>query len=171
MFFEPIFQQKSDAIGTLRASKDQKLLVTLLQLSSGSVFTQFVSYIRLQESTMLESQKSFCKEVIKCFGEEHLRRPSLAELMELSEYYARLGFPGCIGAVDCSGWEWKNCPVASHGQNKGKDCKPMLRVEVISDDKLMIWHVMFGSPGSKNDISIMSQSELCNDIRGGNGLL
>lgn len=43
----------------------------------------------------------------------------------------------------------------------------MLRMEVVSDDKLVIWHVMFGSPGSKNDISIMSQSNLFNDIRGG----
>jgi len=41
----------------------------------------------------------------------------------------------------------------------------MLRMEVVCDDRLRIWHVMFGCPGSKNDISIMQQSSLFNDKR------
>jgi uncharacterized membrane protein YiaA len=35
------------------------------------------------------------------------------------------------------------------------------------DDYLYIWHVCFGSPGSKNDISIMNNSDFFNAIRVG----
>jgi Plant transposon protein len=37
----------------------------------------------------------------------------------------------------------------------------------VCDDFLRIWHVNFGSPGSRNDISIYHQSRLFNDIRAG----
>lgn len=43
----------------------------------------------------------------------------------------------------------------------------MCRMEVVCDDFLYIWHVMFGTPGSKNDINIMDQSPLFNAVRNG----
>ncbi|PXF49586.1 hypothetical protein BWQ96_00656 [Gracilariopsis chorda] len=38
---------------------------------------------------------------------------------------------------------------------------------VVCDDLLRIWHVMFGTPGAKDDLSIMEQSNLYNAVRGG----
>lgn len=161
------FIQRKDASWTFGATTDQKMTGALLQLSSGVSADHLVSYIRLHESTLLSTLKEFCRTVVECFRDEHLRRPSESDIKKIESDYSRLGFPGCLGAVDCSGWEWRNCPVAWHGQYKGKENKPMLRMEVLCDDKLHIWHMMFGSPGAKNDISIMSQSSLFNDIRNG----
>lgn len=76
-----------------------------------------------------------------------------------------MGFPGCLGAVDCVSWSWENCPVAWQGQFKGKDKKPSIRLEVVCDDKLRIWHLKFGTPGAKNYVSIVNASSLFNAIR------
>jgi hypothetical protein len=40
-------------------------------------------------------------------------------------------------------------------------------MEVVCDDYLYIWHLMFGIPGSKNDINIMNASPLFSNIRAG----
>jgi Plant transposon protein len=40
-------------------------------------------------------------------------------------------------------------------------------MEVICDDKLRIWHLFFGVPGSRNDINIMNMSPLFQLIRAG----
>jgi hypothetical protein len=40
-------------------------------------------------------------------------------------------------------------------------------MEVVCDDYLYIWHLMFGIPGSKNDNNIMNASPLFSNIRAG----
>lgn len=42
-----------------------------------------------------------------------LSRPD--EIIEIEDWYRKLGFPGCIGRVDCAGWEWDLCPVERQG--------------------------------------------------------
>lgn len=56
-----------------------------------------------------------------------------------------------------------------HGQYTGKEGKPTLRLEVVCDDNLCIWHAMFGIPGARNDKSIVNQSTLFNGIRNRKG--
>jgi hypothetical protein len=59
------------------------------------------------------------------------------------------------------------CPVGWQGQYRGKDRKACIRMEVICDDFLRIWHCMFGAPGSNNDIQIFEQSTHFNLMRSG----
>jgi Plant transposon protein len=81
--------------------------------------------------------------------------------------YAQWGFPGAIGCVDCASWEWDACPVAWQGNHKGISKKPCNRMEIVCDDYQYIWHVMFGTPGSKNEINILHYSTLFKKIRTG----
>ena len=59
-------------------------------------------------------------------------------------------------------------PVAHQGKNRGKGKKSEIRMEVIYDESLWIWHVFFGCPGSFNDINILDCSPLFSDVRAGN---
>jgi Plant transposon protein len=126
-----------------------------------------VEYCCVSESTASESLKRFCAAVPVALGHEYLRSPTAEELVRIKAEYASLGFPGCIGCGDCASWEWDNCPIAWQGNHRGKGKEAECRMEVICDDYLYIWHLMFGIPGSKNNINIMNASALFNVIRAG----
>ena len=164
---DSFFHQKQDCCGHLRASSDQKLCAALRILSTGAAADTLVDYFRLSETLLLDTMRRFCKTLIAAFGDEYLRRPTASDISSIQRDFAELGFPGCLGAVDCSRWQWNNCPAGYQGQYIGKEGKPCIRLEVVSDDQFWIWHVMFGVPGARNDISIVNQSTFFNDIRSG----
>jgi Plant transposon protein len=87
--------------------------------------------------------------------------------MQISSEFEALGFPGCIGSVDCASWYWDMCPMAWQCQCRGKDKKPDVRMEVVCDDYLRICWLNFGVRGSKNDVQIYHSSNLFNNIRTG----
>ena len=39
------------------------------------------------------------------FNDEDLRDLSAEELQSIANEYERLGFSGCVGCLDCAGWE------------------------------------------------------------------
>jgi Plant transposon protein len=161
------FQERSDALGMPGLSTDIKITAALRQLSLGVGADAVVEYCRVSESTASECLKRFCAAVSAALGKEYLRNPMAQELARIESEYAALGYPGCIGCVDCASWEWDNCPVALQGNHRGKGKKAECRVEVVCDDYLYIWHLLFGTPGSKNDINIMKASTLFSNIRAG----
>jgi Plant transposon protein len=159
--------EKSDALGRPGVSTDVKITAALRQLSLGVGSDGVVEYCRVSESTASESLKRFCTAVPIALGHEYLRNPTAQEFERIEAEYAPLGFPGRIGCVECASWEWDNCPIAWQGNHRGKGKKAACRMEVICNDYLYIRHLMFGTPGSKNDINIMNTSPLYNDIRAG----
>ena len=76
-------------------------------------------YVRMSESTCLESLYKFCKAVIAVFGPEYLREPTAEDTACLLAMNASMGFPGMLDSIGCMHWEWKNCPSAWQGQYKG----------------------------------------------------
>lgn len=109
----------------------------------------------------------FCVAVIACFGVEYLRAPTAEDLLQIEKQFRGVGFPGCIGAVDCAGWGWKNCPKDLQGIMVGKDGKPVLPLEAVCDLDLWCWHMQFGFPGSMNDINILNASEHFSSVLSG----
>ena len=94
----------------------------------------------------------------------------MEEMVDIEKHYASLEFPECLGSVDCAIWKWEKCPVDWQGLYKGKEKSPGCRREVVCNDFLRIYHVMFGAPGAKNDLRILQQSKHYNAIRTGNWL-
>jgi hypothetical protein len=121
----------------------------------------------LAESTNAQCVKKFCAAVVELFEGQWLRLPTMDDIREIEIQYRKLGFPGGIGCLDCASWEWDACPIGWQGLCKGKDSKPVLRMEGICDDFLWIWWVNFGAPGAKNDVQIFHHSPLFNSIRTG----
>jgi hypothetical protein len=123
--------------------------------------------VRLSESTISECLKHFCAAVVNRFASNYLRSSTLEDLQAIEAEYCKLDFPGCIGCLDCVSWSWDKCPVVDQGRYGGRDKNPNVRMEVICDDKLRIWHLFFGVPGSRNDINIVNMSPLFLMIRTG----
>ena len=69
-------------------------------------------YIRIGESTAIESLKRFVKAVVAIFSDEYLRSPNNNDIARLLAIGESRGFPGMLGSIDCMHWKWKNCLTA-----------------------------------------------------------
>jgi hypothetical protein len=162
------FQQKANCTGKLGASSLQKITAALRMLAYGAPADIIDEYVRMGESTIIESFKRFNRAIIEMYGEKYLRKPTEEELMRIAESNAARGFPGCIGSIDCMHWRWKNCPKALAGQFKGyKKDGPTVVLEAVVDQDLTFWHAFFGLPGSLNDLNVLEQSPLLRDLFSG----
>ncbi|GKE99346.1 ALP1-like protein isoform X1, partial [Tanacetum coccineum] len=89
----------------------------------------------------------------------------LDEYMQISERSSRLaldhfyrhheekhGFPGMLGSLDCTDWEWFGCSYAFKGQYVRRDhgSNSFILLEAVASQDLWIWHAFFGVAGSNN---------------------
>lgn len=161
------FVQKRDAKQQFGFTARQKMASAIFQLGYGAPADSLDSYLRMAESTSIESLKCFCKTVIACFAEEYLRRPTQSDVDRLLEVNKARGFPGMLGSLDCMQWVWKNCPTSWHGVYAGKEKAPTIVLEAVASQDLWIWHCFFGVPGSNNDLTVLSSSTLFKQLRDG----
>ncbi|XP_038678360.1 uncharacterized protein LOC119979801 [Tripterygium wilfordii] len=128
---EPYFQQRRDAAGRLGLSSLQKITAALRILASG-VATDFMDkYVRISESTAIESVKYFAKAVISIFVPKYLRSPNSNDIELLLALNKTRGFPGMLGSIDCMHWKWKNCLTAWKGSHN--DINVLERSHVFSE--------------------------------------
>ena len=154
------FKRKKNAAGKMGFYPAQKVTAALRQLCYGISPVAVDEYLKIGESTALESLKRFCVAIVEVFEEEYLRRPNEADVKRLLKINENRGFPGMLGSVDCMHWTWKNCPTAFHGQFTGKEKVPTIILEAVASYDLWIWHAFFGLPGSLNDINVLDRSDL-----------
>ncbi|PXF40873.1 hypothetical protein BWQ96_09418 [Gracilariopsis chorda] len=102
---DPYFIQKPDAFLRDGASTDQKLSAGLRQLCFGVSADAVVDYVRMAESTNMECLKRFVYAVFDAFEGPWLRYPNEEDIARIEDSYSSLGFPGCLGCVDCASWE------------------------------------------------------------------
>ncbi len=103
--------------------------------------------------------KAFCKCTNDSFAAQYLRSPTTNDLRMVEDRFASAGFPGCIGVCGIAqGGTWDNCPKALSGLLSGKDKVQKLKMEVICDLDLYIWHIFCGLSGTMNDIDVMDVS-------------
>ena len=158
------FRQKKDAVGRLSLSPLQKCTAAIRVLAYGSAADAVDEYLRLGAATARLCVEQFVEGIIYCFGDEYLRRPTLADLQRLLYIGEQRGFPGMIGNIDCMHWEWKNCPTAWKGQYSRGSGKPTIVLEAVASYDLWIWHAFFGPPGTLNDINVLDRSPVFDDI-------
>ena len=158
------FVQKRNCAGVLGLSCFQKVTAALRMLTYGVSADAIDEYIRIGESTALESLHRFVAAVVGIFEAEYLRHPNEADIARLFAVNEKRGFPGMLGSIDCMHWAWKNCPVESQGQYKGHVNQPTIILEAVASQDLWCWHVFFGMPGSHNDINVLHRSPLFDNL-------
>jgi len=66
---------------------------------------------------------------VDAFGHSYLRSPTPEELQRILTRNAERGMPACIGSLDCSHWEWWNCPKAFAGMYQNRHGKRSVVME------------------------------------------
>ena len=155
--YDPYFIQRTDVIGVLGLSSLQKIADAYRILAYGTPADSLDEYIRIGESTAIESLRRFVKAVIAMFGDHYLRSPNNINIARLLQTGEQQGFPGMLGSIDCMHWKWKNCPTAWQGMYTSHCHEPIIILEAVASQDLWIWHAFFGLLGLLNDINVLDR--------------
>ena len=90
------FVQRQDGFGRLELSSLQKITAVFRMLAYGVPVDSINEYIKIGESTTIESMKRFCRAVVEVFGENYLRAPNANDVARLLEIGEKRGFPGML---------------------------------------------------------------------------
>ncbi|KAF8377981.1 hypothetical protein HHK36_031370 [Tetracentron sinense] len=92
----PYFVQKTDTLGMLSLSSLQKI-ITAMRMLAYEVAADYVDeYVRIGESTAIESLKKFVQAVVSIFFDEYLRPSNNDDTARLLAVGENRGFPGII---------------------------------------------------------------------------
>ncbi|XP_042963607.1 uncharacterized protein LOC122297537 [Carya illinoinensis] len=91
--YEPYFVQRRDNAGRLGLSSMQKITAALRMLAYGVTGDFMDEYIRIGESTAMESLKRFSETIVSVFSDEYLRSPNANDIARLLLVGEQRGFP------------------------------------------------------------------------------
>ncbi|XP_042400159.1 uncharacterized protein LOC121989924 [Zingiber officinale] len=91
------FIQRRDGLGRLGLPSLQKITAAFRILAYGVPADATDEYIKIGESTAIESVKRFCRAIVEVFGEQYLRSPNAHDVVRLLHIGELRGFPAaCI---------------------------------------------------------------------------
>lgn len=163
----PWWKQSVNATGRIQAHPLQKLVAAFRVLAYGEAADRADEYCRISRTTIDLAVKKLIDFVCAEYGAAYLRSPNDAEIAHLLKRISERGMPGCIGSLDCSQWEWKNCPKGHAGMYQNRKGRRSVVMDTVCDENLYIWHLFVGCPGSMNDLNVMQQSPLYQSITAG----
>ena len=109
---ESYFVQKRNSAGVLGLSSLQKMTAALRMLAYGVAADFMDEFLRIEESTAMNSLFYFVKAVVEIYSDQYLRSPNNNDIARLLAVGKSRGFPEMLGSIDCIHWTWKNCPAA-----------------------------------------------------------
>nr|KAJ0198376.1 hypothetical protein LSAT_V11C700370070 [Lactuca sativa] len=105
------FQLRWDAKGKCGFTTIQKCTAILRQLTYGITADASDEYLKMSERIGRECTYLFYEYVIELYRDIYLRHPAKSDVEQLYvAHQAKYGFPGMLGSIDCTHWEWENCP-------------------------------------------------------------
>ncbi|GKD55605.1 ALP1-like protein [Tanacetum coccineum] len=101
-------------------------------------------YMQMSERIPCLALDHFCQSVMQIYGPEYLRKPTVTDVEKVYLHHEeKHGFPGMLGSLDCTDWEWFGCPYAFKAQYVRRDhgLNPFILLEAVASQDLWIWHV------------------------------
>ncbi|XP_076943373.1 uncharacterized protein LOC143613585 [Bidens hawaiensis] len=145
------FQQREDERGKPGFSPMQKWTTAIHQLAYGIMNDAMEEYLKMLETVACEA--------LYTFYECELTQTDIQKIYEVHQQ--RHGFPGMLGSLDCTHWDWEACQVTWQGQYHRSDYDgPTIIIEVVASFDLWIWHAFFGMPGANNVIAMINVSPI-----------
>jgi len=89
------FVQRRDGCGKLGLSGFQKVTAVFRMLAYGVSADSTDEYVKIGESTVLESLKRFCRAIVEVFGERYLRTPNANDVARLLQIGQQRVFQVC----------------------------------------------------------------------------
>ena len=126
----PDFADAPDAIGRPGTPLYLKVLASLRVLGRGECFDTCDELSDIAAPTL----NAFFHRFIDWLHRQYdvwVRFPATeTEIERVLQQYATLGFPGCVGSIDCCHVHWDRCPAAETNENTGKEGYPTRSFEV-----------------------------------------
>lgn len=157
------WKQRTNGIGFKCIPTDLKLLSALRILSTGTSTDSLDDAVYMSQESIRLYFRQFCIDILEIYGGRFFNRlPTVAELSSIEQKFADVGFPGCIGSVDCMKYVWKNCPATMKGQylNSRESKSATVQCEGWCDHDLYCWSWFSGRPGTNNDLNVLARSPL-----------
>ena len=161
-------EDRRDAIGRQVAGLDIMLLAFLAYAGDTIKPCHFYTCTNLKEAVHYNFFRQFC-----LFGRNTLhpllvRCPSTADEFEAAMSVFKLaGFPGCLGAMDCTHVRLWKCPASLYNAYKGKEGYPSLVFQVVVDGQRRVLSSSRGFQGSFNDKQVTQRDVFAKKIAAG----
>ena len=98
--YDSYFIQRTYGIGVLGLSSLQKITAAYRIIAYETLADSVDEYIRIGESTAIESLRRFVNAVIAMFGDHYLRSPNNIDIARLLQTGEQRGFPSMLGSID-----------------------------------------------------------------------
>ncbi|GJX20605.1 ALP1-like protein [Tanacetum coccineum] len=119
------FSDNIDCTGKEGISPLMKCTSAIRQLTYGILPDFLDEYLQLSTKSSRLSLYYFCTSVMEIFGPEYLRKPTMTDVLKLYRHHEeKHGFPGMLGSLDCTDWEWFGCPYGFKAQYVRRDHAP-----------------------------------------------
>jgi hypothetical protein len=80
-------------------------------LGRASCFDDFADFCGTGPEVHRSFFHQFCKKFVARYKEQFIKPPiSDHEIDKTLKVYEKIGFPGCIGSMDCTHIPWDRCP-------------------------------------------------------------
>jgi hypothetical protein len=109
------FHRTSNDAGLPGFATIQKVTTVIQILRYRGPADRLDEYIRMGESTTLETMNKFTRTIVAEYGHIYLREPNAHDIARLLHIAEERGFLGILGSIDCMHWEWEKCPTVVHG--------------------------------------------------------
>lgn len=140
-----------------------KVLIALRMLARGNVVDDLVEMSEASSFIVRHCFKTFILNFAREFKDAFITMPTGEELEKIMAIYARLGFPGALGSMDCTHVRWLVCPRNLTNLCTGKEAFPTLSFQVVVDHARKIHHVSVSGFGSMNDINMCTVDVIVKD--------
>nr|GFD33846.1 hypothetical protein [Tanacetum cinerariifolium] len=132
------FTSRLDCTGRMSISALMKCTAVIRQFTYGSTADAFDEYLQMSEHTARDALFFFNMCIIELYMPKYLRKPTSEDVVNIQQKHNNVhGFPRMRGSIDCMHWEWKNCPVAWHGQyDRGDKKYPIIMLEAVASQDL-----------------------------------
>nr|GEY47924.1 hypothetical protein [Tanacetum cinerariifolium] len=120
--YDPFFHNNTDCTGREGIFPLIKRTSAIHQLAYGVNGNFLDEYMQISERSSRMALDHFCEAVMQIYGPKFLRKPTVTDIEKLYRHHEeKHGFPGMLGNLDCTDWEWFSCPYAFKGQYVRRD--------------------------------------------------
>jgi hypothetical protein len=98
------------------------------------------------------NQGNFKPEFLKQLARPHLEIQMRVNLDKV--------WMGMFASLDCMHYHWKKCPIAWQGSFINKNKNKSIILEVITNQRLWIWHPYLSLLRGNNDLNVLDRSLL-----------
>ncbi|KAK2651450.1 hypothetical protein Ddye_011306 [Dipteronia dyeriana] len=101
LFYDYFTENPRDSVGRLGLSALQKITAVFRMLAYGCPADATDEYIKIGESTIIDSLKRFFRSIMEEFTSEYVRSPNATDVAKLLCIGKDRGFLGMLGSLDC----------------------------------------------------------------------